>query len=185
MSTKVATAFLDRVQKSGLVSEEKLAQLRQELETEGVDVSDPSALSRALVERDEITQWQADKLLQGKHKGFFLGSYRLERPLGKGGMGAVFLARHVVMRRRCAIKVLPQTQIQKHSSVLDRFMLEAQAVASLDHQNIVRAYDVSKEVKDGKEIHFLVMEYVEGQDAQQMVQEHGVVDYVKAAEIIR
>jgi serine/threonine-protein kinase len=90
-----------------------------------------------------------------------------------------------MMRRQCAIKVLPQNQIDKHSSVLERFYVEAQAVASLDHQNIVRAYDVSKEVKDNKEIHYLVMEYVEGQDAQVMVQESGRLDYVKAAEIIR
>jgi serine/threonine-protein kinase len=131
MSTKIATAFLERVRKSGLVSSEKLSKLLQELEAEGVDVDDPTAVSKALVARDELSQWQADKLLQGKHKGFFLGSYRLEKPLGKGGMGAVFLARHVVMRRRCAIKVLPQTQIQKHSSVLDRFILESQAVAAL------------------------------------------------------
>jgi serine/threonine-protein kinase len=185
MSTKLATAFLDRVQKSGLVSGERLSQLQQELETQGVDLDNPTAIAGALVDMDELTDWQAEKLLQGKHKGFFLGSYRLQRPLGKGGMGAVFLARHVVMRRQCAIKVLPQTQIQKHSSVLDRFILESQAVASLDHHNIVRAYDISKEVKDNKEIHYLVMEYVEGQDAQQMVQEHGVLDYVKAAEIIR
>ena len=185
MSTKLAIAFLDRVQKSGLVSGERLSQLRQELETQGVDLGNPTAIAGALVDMDELTDWQADKLLQGKHKGFFLGSYRLQRPLGKGGMGAVFLARHVVMRRQCAIKVLPQSQIQKHSSVLDRFILESQAVASLDHHNIVRAYDISKEVKDNKEIHYLVMEYVEGQDAQVMVQEHGVLDYVKAAEIIR
>jgi eukaryotic-like serine/threonine-protein kinase len=185
MSTKLVAAFLDRVQRSGLISESKLSQLRQELETQGVDLDDPTAVAAALVDRGVLTQWQTEKLLQGKHKGFFLGSYRLLRPLGKGGMGAVFLAQHEMMRRQCAIKVLPQTQIDKHSSVLERFYVEAQAVASLDHQNIVRAYDVSKEVKDNKEIHYLVMEYVEGQDAQIMVQESGPLDYVKAAEIIR
>jgi len=185
MSTKLVAAFLERVQRSGLISESKLSQLRQELETQGVNLENPAAVAAALVDRGVLTQWQTEKLFQGKHKGFFLGSYRLLRPLGKGGMGAVFLAQHEMMRRQCAIKVLPQTQIDKHSSVLERFYVEAQAVASLDHQNIVRAYDVSKEVKDNKEIHYLVMEYVEGQDAQVMVQESGVLDYVKAAEIIR
>ncbi len=185
MSTKLVAAFLDRVQRSGLVLEPKLSQLRQELETAGLDLENPHAVAAALVDRGVLTQWQTEKLLQGKHKGFFLGSYRLLRPLGKGGMGAVFLAQHEMMRRQCAIKVLPQNQIDKHSSVLERFYVEAQAVASLDHQNIVRAYDVSKEVKDNKEIHYLVMEYVEGQDAQVMVQESGRLDYVKAAEIIR
>lgn len=185
MSTKLVTAFLERVQRSGLVPEQRLSQLRQDLDAQGVDLDNPTAVAAALVECGAVTQWQVEKLLQGKHKGFFLGSYRLLRPLGKGGMGAVFLAQHEMMRRQCAIKVLPQTQIDKHSSVLERFYVEAQAVASLDHQNIVRAYDVSKEVKDNKEIHYLVMEYVEGQDAQVMVQENGRLDYVKAAEIIR
>ena len=185
MSTKLVAAFLERVQRSGLVPEQKLSQLRQDLEAQGVDLDNPNAVAAALVERGAVTQWQVEKLLQGKHKGFFLGSYRLLRPLGKGGMGAVFLAQHEMMRRQCAIKVLPQTQIDKHSSVLERFYVEAQAVASLDHPNIVRAYDVSKEVKDNKEIHYLVMEYVEGQDAQATVQENGRLDYVKAAEIIR
>ncbi len=185
MSTKLVAAFLDRVQRSGLVSESRLTQLQQELEAAGLNLENPQAVAAALVDRGVLTQWQTEKLLQGKHKGFFLGSYRLLRPLGKGGMGAVFLAQHEMMRRQCAIKVLPQTQIDKHSSVLERFYVEAQAVASLDHQNIVRAYDVSKEVKDNKEIHYLVMEFVEGQDAQAMVQETGPLDYVKAAEIIR
>jgi len=185
MSTKLATAFLDRVQRSGLVSEDRLPQLRQELEDRGVDLANPGSIADALVDMGVLSRWQADKVLEGKHKGFFLGSYRLLRPLGRGGMGAVFLAQHEMMRRQCAIKVLPHSQIKEGSSVLKRFYVEAQAVASLDHQNIVRAYDVNMEAKDGKDIHYLVMEFVEGRDLQTLVQEEGVLDYVKAAEYLR
>ncbi|MCH5373607.1 MAG: serine/threonine protein kinase, partial [Planctomycetes bacterium] len=159
--------------------------MRKRLETQGVDLGSAHSIAEALVDMGLLTRWQADKVLEGKHKGFFLGSYRLLRPLGKGGMGAVFLAEHEMMRRQCAIKVLPHSQIKEGSSVLKRFYVEAQAVASLDHQNIVRAYDVNREVKDGKEIHYLVMEYVEGHDLQTLVQEQGVMDYVKAAEYLR
>jgi serine/threonine protein kinase len=185
MSIKLATAFLDRVQRSGLIAKEDMPQLRQDLEVQGVDLSDARAIADALVERAALTRWQADKVLEGKHKGFFLGSYRLLRPLGRGGMGAVFLAQHEMMRRRCAIKVLPHSQIKEGSSVLKRFYVEAQAVAALDHQNIVRAYDVAVESKDGKDTHYLVMEYVEGHDLQTLVQEQGVLDYVKTAEYLR
>ncbi len=83
-------------------------------------------------------------MLQGKHKGFFIGKYRLLSHLGKGGMSSVYLAEHVLMRRRVAIKVLPSNRVDD-SSYLQRFHREAQAVASLDHRNIVRAYDVDQE----------------------------------------
>lgn len=185
MSSKLAIAFLDRLERSGLVTKDKAPKLREDLKERGVDLDDPNAVAEALVESATLTQWQAEKLLQGKHKGFFLGSYRLLKPLGKGGMGAVFLAEHEMMRRRCAIKVLPHSSIKEGSSVLSRFYVEAQAVAALDHQNIVRAYDVSKEVKDNKEIHYLVMEYVEGEDVQGMVNDQGPLDYVRAADLIR
>lgn len=59
-------------------------------------------------------EWQAaDKLLQGRHKGFFLGNYKLLRHLGSGGMSAVFLAEHKHMRQRRAVKVLPQAARQR------------------------------------------------------------------------
>ncbi len=185
MSTKLATAFLDRVQRSGLVAPSEMPQVRQTLEDGGVDWDDPQAIAGALVASDVLTRWQADKVLEGKHKGFFIGSYRLLRPLGRGGMGAVFLARHEMMRRQCAIKVLPHSQIKEGSSVLKRFYVEAQAVAALDHPNIVRAYDVNRETKDGKEVHYLVMEFVEGRDLQNLVQERGPLDFVTAAEYLR
>lgn len=50
-----------------------------------------------------LTQWQAGKLLAGKSKGFYLGSYRLLRPLGRGGMGVVYLGEHHVMKRLMAL----------------------------------------------------------------------------------
>jgi len=185
MSSKLANAFLDKLQRSGLVSGDKMLHLQQDLEERGVGLEDPYAIAEALVDNDTISRWQADKLLEGKHRGFFLASYRLLRPLGKGGMGAVFLARHEMMRRQCALKVLPHTSAREGTSVLERFYVEAQAVAALDHPNIVRAYDVNKEKKDNKEVHYLVMEFVDGQDVQVLVNERGPLDYITAADYIR
>jgi hypothetical protein len=84
------------------------------------------------------------------------------------------------MGRRVAIKVLPQNRVND-SSYLDRFYREAKAAAALDHPNIVRAYDVDHEGN----VHYLVMEYVEGRDLQRMVREGGVLPYEQAAEYIR
>ena len=95
-------------------------------------------------------------------------------------MSSVYLAEHVLMQRRVAIKVLPKNRVED-TSYLARFHREAQAAAALDHRNIVRAYDVDN---DGS-IHYLVMEYVEGRDLQHIVKEDGPLDYVAAAEYIR
>ncbi len=175
-----AQSFIDVIQKSGLIDKERLRQLLKEVRESGVSLNDAEAMARALVEKGALTNWQADMLLKGKHKGFSLGKYRLLRLLGKGGMSAVYLAEHTVMRRRCAIKVLPAKRVDD-TSYLGRFHREAQAVAQLDHVNIVRAYDVDEE----NGTHFLVMEFVEGQDLQDTVQKEGIMDFVRAADFIR
>lgn len=179
-----AESFLNLVRQSRLLDQEQLDTLLVEFEQRGVDVSKSRAIADALVEADVLTAWQVDKLMKGKHKGFFLGKYRLQELLGKGGMSSVYLADHVLMRRRCAIKVLPHKRVND-SSYLARFHREAQAVASLDHPNIVRAYDVDREVDGETEIHFLVMEHVDGLSLQELVNERGHCEFRKAAEYIR
>ncbi|MEX1230362.1 MAG: protein kinase [Planctomycetaceae bacterium] len=176
--------LLNLIKQSGLIEVEQLKKLLSTLKNQGVAFDNPRVLAEELVKRKALTQWQADKLLQGKHKGFFLGKYRLLSLLGKGGMSSVYLAEHVLMRRRCAIKVLPTKRVND-ASYLARFHREAQAVASFDHPNIVRAYDVDKEEDKDTDIHFLVMEYVEGKSLQELVVKEGVLDYAPAAEYIR
>ncbi|MFQ5733782.1 MAG: protein kinase [Planctomycetaceae bacterium] len=181
-----AESFLTVVKKSGLIPPEQLKKLIGELQQQDVDTNDSQALAAAFVDRRLLTQWHVDKLQHGKTRGFFLGKYRLLSLLGKGGMSSVYLAEHVLMRRRCAVKVLPQKRVND-SSYLGRFHREAQAVAALDHPNIVRAYDVDadKNVEKNKEIHFLVMEYVDGRNLQELVTTDGVLDPVTAADYIR
>ncbi|MDA1214186.1 MAG: serine/threonine-protein kinase, partial [Planctomycetota bacterium] len=176
--------LINLIKQSGLIEPEQLKRLVSTLKNDGISFDNARSLADELVKRKSLTQWQADKLLQGKHKGFFLGKYRLLSLLGKGGMSSVYLAEHVLMRRRCAIKVLPTKRVHD-ASYLGRFHREAQAVASFDHPNIVRAYDVDKEEDKDTDIHFLVMEYVEGKSLQELVVKEGVLDYAPAAEYIR
>ena len=112
-------------------------------------------------------------------QGFRLGKYKLLGQIGKGGMSSVYLAEHELMKRRVAIKVLPQNRVND-SSYLERFRLEARAVAKLDDPNIVRAYDIDNEGN----IHYIVMEYVDGQDLHQIVVAQGPLDYDTAADYI-
>lgn len=185
MSQKLSgDSFLAVVGKSGLVEPQRLSQIVEGFAAAGGDRTDPLKLADLLVEKQAITRWQAEKLLLGKHKGYFLGKYRLLALLGRGGMSSVYLAEHVLMRRRCAIKVLPAKRVGD-SSYLARFHREAQAVASLDHPNIVRAYDVDNQTDREAEIHFLVMEYVEGCSLQEHVAQQGLISFSDAVEYVR
>lgn len=185
MSTRLnADSFIATVQKSGLVPADRLQQSVSEFAGGGGDRKDPQALADHFVDKNLITRWQADKLLQGKHKGYFLGKYRLLSLLGKGGMSSVYLAEHTVMRRRCAIKVLPSKRVTD-SSYLARFHREAQAVAALDDPHIVRAYDVDCQTDGESEIHFLVMEYVEGCSLHELVQRKGPLRFEDAVDYAR
>ncbi len=175
--------FLELVKRSGLVDDAPLNQVLQKLHaaTDRGRLTAPEPIAEDLVREDLLTRWQADNLLQGKHKGFFLGKYKLLRHLGRGGMSNVYVAEHVMMKRRVAIKVLPQNRIED-SSYLERFKLEAQAAAKLDHPNIVRVYDFDTDLN--AKTYYLVMEFVQGRDLQAMVQEGGPLDYDRAADCI-
>lgn len=88
-----------------------------------------------------------------------LGVYRLIRPLGRGGMGTVYLAEHEKLKRRCAVKLL-HSERRDDEAWRERFDREMHAVASLNHPNLVAATDAGE--VDGW--HFMVMEYLEGLD---------------------
>jgi len=185
MSNKLnVESFLDLLNKSGLVEPDRLEAVLTKYPVRIMDADDSATLVTYLISVNAITKWQAEKLLQGRHKGFFLGKYRLLSLLGRGGMSSVFLAEHTVMRRLSAVKVLPKKRVED-SSYLARFHREAQAVALLDHPNIVRAYDVDSQLDGEKEIHFLVMEYVEGNSLHELVQKQGLIGFLDAAEYIR
>ncbi len=182
MAKLKADHFLDLARKSGLVGSDQLdrflARFREQQVGDPID--EVERIASGLVESGLMTRWQADQILAGRYKGFFLGKYKLLGHLGSGGMSHVYLAEHPLMHRRVAIKVLPKKRVND-SSYLARFRREAQAIAALDHRNIVRAYDIDN-VND---IHYIVMEYVEGCDLQTLVGREGVLDYARAADYIR
>ncbi|MBN2294983.1 MAG: serine/threonine protein kinase [Pirellulales bacterium] len=174
--------FLELVRSSRLVEKDQLDRAVSDLKEslEGQPLTNPHMLSEHLIECGLLTQWQAEKLFEGRHKGFFLGKYKLLDHLGTGGMSTVYLAEHLLMNRRVAIKVLPKNRVED-TSYLARFHREARAAAALDDRNIVRAYDVDNEGS----IHYLIMEYIEGRDLQVIVKQDGPLDYAVAADYVR
>lgn len=158
---------------------ESLKQEWQDTADESVK-TDVDAFLQFLVDKGAITPWHMENLLAGKYKGFFLGSYKLLKHIGAGGMSSVYLGEHTMMGRQVAIKILPRSRVSSDTSYLQRFMQEAQAAASLNHPNIVTAYDIDNE----NGIYYFVMEYVDGKDLNGIVKSDGPLDYAVAADYI-
>jgi serine/threonine protein kinase len=168
---KLSTSeFVDYLSRSDLVPEDVLKHSLDDLRRKhgGKLPDDAEIVADHLVDSQLITRWHADKIFEKKYKGFRLGKYKILSLLGSGQMSSVYLAEHVLMKRLRAVKVFPKSLLHK-SSYLARFHSGAQATISLDHPNIVRAFDVDN---DGEQ-HFLVMEYVDGKDAQEIVKRSG------------
>ena len=108
------------------------------------------------------------------------GEYSLERELGRGGMGIVYLARDVQLDRKVAIKVLP-TSLASRAELRERFVREARTAAGLSHPNIVPIHRVG----EAGEFVFFVMAYIDGESLGQRLREHGPLAPVAAAKLLR
>lgn len=106
------------------------------------------------------------------------GRYELLEEIGKGGMAYVYKARCVLLNRIVAVKVL-RDDLGGDEEFLNRFNAEAQAAASLDHQNIVSIFDVG--VDDDR--HYITMEYVDGQTLKEYITQKGPLPYKEALDI--
>jgi serine/threonine protein kinase len=136
-----------------------------------------AAVAECLVARESLTRFQADQLLAGRRK-LTLGQYRILDELGRGGMGQVFRAQHLMMGRTVAIKVLPRAKSTSESEAA--FQREIRMLARLDHDNLVRALDAGH---DGK-VYYLVTELVPGLDLRRQVLKHGKLDEFRSASVI-
>lgn len=90
--------------------------------------------------------------------GNLIGAYRITRPIGRGGMGEVYLGMHTTQSREVALKILPHHFLDDVQRV-QRFRREAQAVLALNHPNVVTVYDIG----EAEGVHFISTEFVEGQ----------------------
>jgi serine/threonine-protein kinase len=110
-----------------------------------------------------------------------LGQYRLRRRLGAGGMGEVYLAEQVLLRRPCAIKLI-RPERAGDPTTLRRFEREVQATATLTHPNTVEIYDYGHDA-DGT--FYYVMEYLPGLSLEQLVVRHGPLPPERAVHLLR
>ena len=173
MSDISAKSFLALLNKSQLCENAKLkASLSELSRMAGGKPIKLDQLTTHLLEDGLISEWHIKKLVTGKYKGFFLGKYKLLRLLGTGGMSTVYLAQHTIFDQQRAIKVLPRDRVAD-KTYLQRFFREGRAAAALNDKNIVRVYDIGNE----GDTHYLVMEYVKGEDIYEMVKKRGPLPF--------
>ena len=112
--------------------------------------------------------------------GRTLGDYHVIRRLGRGGMAEVYLAEQRSLDRKVALKVL-HGRFADDKTYIQRFQHEAQAAAKLEHNNIVRIYEVG--YRDG--VHFIAQEYVPGQNLRQVLNRKGPIELRLAVHVLR
>ncbi len=109
-----------------------------------------------------------------------IGGYRIDDVLGRGGMGVVFKATHATLGTLAAIKILPSDFAESNETAVKRFVREAQASAKLKHENIVAVYDAGIY----KGTNYIVMEFVEGSNLQEILSEKGKLPLKEAMRIL-
>jgi serine/threonine protein kinase len=140
--------------------------------------ANPDKFQRWMVARGYVTEYQASLLVRGHAEGFFLGDFKILDRLGKGRMAGVYKAQHK-LGPVVAVKVLPPSKA-KEPSLLGRFKREARLLLRLKHANIVRAFQVG----DSEGLHYLVMEYLEGETLDEVMRRRGKFAPAEAVRLI-
>lgn len=145
------------------------------------------ALLARLSHRHLLTPFQADAVRDGNASDLVLGHYRLLDVLGQGGMGTVYRAEHLQLRRQVALKVMARA-VEGNQRLLNRFYAEARAVARLQHPNIVTCFDAGRVLKSGPggaARDYFVMEFIPGQDLYALIREKGPLTPHRACDLFR
>lgn len=121
----------------------------------------PQDVTETLVNEGLITQYQADRLLAGKRRGYFVDEYKILDILGSGGMGYLFSAEEPDSKWIVALKVLSD-KYRDDKGMVSRFHMEAEAGLKLNHPNILRTKAIRRTEDIYGTIHYMVMELVKG-----------------------
>ncbi len=169
---KLAQRVLDR----GLLDEYQLQEVWASLGSRNVKTNE---FLRLLVRRELLTNYQVELIVKGERAGFFFGDYRVLYMVGAGTFARVFRAAHKQTGQVVAVKVL-RKRYSENPDQYGQFVREGQVGCRLRHPNVVPTYEV---VSQGK-THFLVMEFVEGQNLSEFVKNRGKLDPFEATRLM-
>ena len=165
----------------GLATSEEVKHCKTMTRAEGEGSANKS-LAHVLVDREFITKRQLARLreaIEAERSGSKISGYKILGKLGAGAMATVYKAKQVSLDRMVALKKLPE-KFSQNPQFIERFFAEGRAAASLNHPNIVQAFDVGNE----GDIYYFVMEYVEGRTVHEDIVEHKRFNEKLAIEII-
>lgn len=171
----VAT-LVNLVTKNRLLEPLQQDELMRELQGQ---YADPKQLAKAMLEREWLTSMQINHLFQGRVSELIIGSYILRERLGESRAGQVYKARHLHLRRIAAVKIVRE-DLLADPDIVERFYQEIQATSSLDHPNIIHAYDAGPVGKT----HFFAMEHAKGTDLWRLVKKAGSITVPQACDYI-
>ena len=184
-----ADRFLRTLLRTGLVTRTRLGAVLGGLP--------PSARATArqvidrLISSGDLSHYQAEKILAGRWRGLVLGTYHILAPLGRGGMGTVYLARDVRRVEKAAgdsgspspalvaLKVLPPKRAREEERMLHRFRREMELGKHLEHPNVTRTFDTG----EASGVNYIAMEFVPGKSLRQVLLDHGPLSVADAARI--
>jgi serine/threonine protein kinase len=165
--------------RSRLLTEEDVGKMRERWHGEAAeDAGKVRRFRKWVVAKGYATDYQVDCVLAGHTEHFFLDDYKLLERIGKGRMAGVFKAQHR-LGQIVAIKVLPPSKA-KDPEIFGRFLREARLAARLKHPNVVRTFQISEAIG----VHYLVMEYLEGETLEEILKRRGRLPVSEATRIV-
>jgi len=177
--------LLNRLLENWVVLPEEWEETPAEVREELARMSTPEPLIRDLVDRHLLTPFQAEAIRKGMESELVIGQYRLLEPIGRGGMGTVYRAEHVHLRRQVAVKVMTRA-VESNERLLHRFYAEARAVARLQHPNIVSCLDAGRyTIQDRPVRDYFVMELIPGTDLFETVRNKGMMSPARVCDLFR
>jgi serine/threonine protein kinase len=171
--------FLRKVLRSGLLDREQLQTTLRSLPKDRRH--EVFAITEHLIANCKLTRFQTYKLLQGITVGLVLGPYQILVPLGRGGMGTVYLAldTRTQQQQHVALKILPPKVARTEGRLLARFRREMELSKKVQHPHLARTV----EADTYQNIHFIAMEYIPGQTLYRLVTSQGPISVARAAHL--
>jgi serine/threonine protein kinase len=170
--------FLRAVLRSRVVSRDALLEALRDMPRE--QRGDMQAVSQHLVKKGKLSRFQASKIRKGAGRGLLMGPYQILAPIGRGGMGTVYMARDERSSELVALKVLPPNRARGEERLLARFQREMEISRRVAHPHLAWTYETGQ--RHG--VHYIAMEYIPGKNLSRLISEEGPLRLPRAARLM-